>query len=75
MIPILQATAKRDGYSFDLKMQIASFKEEISNTEFRRVASSSLRKKSGGFTSFIFADRCVAQRRTSSKVPKPPASS
>src|SRR5450755_5046687 len=55
-------------------MQSASFSEEISNTCVRRVASSSLRKKSGGFTSFIRADFCIAQRRTRSRVPNPPAS-
>src|ERR1035437_5717459 len=72
---LAQATAKRGGRSGDRKMQIASFREEISNTEVRCVASSNLRKKTGGFTSFIFAEFRVAQRRTSSRVPKPPASS
>ena len=50
-------------------------KRKFQTPSSRRVASSSLRKKSGGFTSFIFAEFRVAQRRTSSRVPKPPASS
>jgi hypothetical protein len=52
-------------------MQIASFREEISNTDVRCVASSRLRKKTGGFTSFTFTEFRIAQRRTSSNVPKP----
>src|SRR5271169_592390 len=55
---LLQATAKRGGHSFDRKMEIASRREEISNTEFRCVASNIRRKKAGGFTSFSFAEFC-----------------
>src|ERR1700681_3258638 len=69
-----QATAKRGELSFDRKIQIASFSEEISKSDVRCVASSRLRKKTGGFTSFILTEFRIAQRRTSSRVPKPPAS-
>src|SRR5450755_2778490 len=65
--PISQAMANRGGHSCARKIHIASFRDEISNNEVSRVTSSSLRKKTGGLTSFIFAMLRIAQRRSRSR--------
>src|SRR6267378_2945333 len=55
-------------------MQSASSREEISNNDVRRVASSTRSRNGEGFTSFIWTLFNRVQRRSNNKALRPPAS-